>query len=270
MTFTQSIQGGVQEAWFMFYDSNGDPSGSTTVPLGNGQSSGAYKLIGIQNVPGSVPESTNVNVPGDDGNLGNIPFSSDAAREFILSFGLQDLDFEGWAQDTPVEQVGEIMMGVEDVSPLALATGALIVQSKAVKKNGAASGGAAWSGRIWPLAQLLPLGRETYAGRTAGVIRYKASLQPATNNAWGTTIVNKSGSPITAYSRRFDSDNPITMHAFRGALSSVTVDKTPKSVAKTSPFSDKVLLGVSGIVGRDVSLTPSVATGRPGLVLYEY
>lgn len=273
MTFKQSIQAGVQESWFMFYDANGDPSGSSPTALSNGTSSGAYKLIGIQNVPSSIPEPTNVSVPGDDGSLGNIPFASDAAREFILSFGLQDLTFEGLNQNTPVEQIGEINMGVEDVSSLVTATGCLIAQSKAVKKDGSGAGNAGWSGRMWPFVQLTPLGQEAQAGRAAGVIRYKASLQPAYNNPWGTTIVDNNGSQISAYSRPFKSSYPVTLHAFRGSITSFTLVKSPITVAKTKAFSDKVELTVSSIntpTARLLTLSAPVGSGRPGMVLYEY
>lgn len=273
MTFTQSIQAGVQEAWFMFYDANGDPSGSSPTPLANGQSSGAYKLLGIQNVPSSVPEPTSVPVPGDDGNLGNIPFANDAAREAILSFGIQDLVFEGLNQNTPVVQVGEINMGVEDISTLTNATGCLITQSKAVKKNGSGSRNSAWSGRIWPYVQLVPLGQETMAGRTAGVIRYKATFQPAFNHPWGTTIVNNAGNQISAYSLPFKADNPITLHAFRGAITSFTLDRTPSSLSKTTAWADKVALAIASIntpTPRLLTLSTPADGGRPGLTVYEY
>jgi hypothetical protein len=43
MASPQSIQAGTQEAWFMFYDSNGDPSGDSPIALASGTNSSAFR-----------------------------------------------------------------------------------------------------------------------------------------------------------------------------------------------------------------------------------
>lgn len=273
MASPQSIQAGTQEAWFMFYDSNGDPAGNTPVALANGANAPAYKLRGIQESPSPIPEAEAVPIPGDDTSLGAISFSSDAAREMTLNFGQMDLQLEAYLQNTALETYGSIQMGLSDPDLLILATGALIVQGKAIKQSAGVQGQAAWSGHIYPYVQLQPLNRETFSGRTAGVIRYKAVAQLAFNDAWGTTIVDANGAPIGGYARPFTSSRPLTMHAFRGALSSFTLLKTPTAVSSTRPYSDKVALGVTSIntpTARLLTLTGSVVAGRPGLVFYEY
>lgn len=273
MASPQSIQAGTQEAWFMFYDANGDPSGYTPDILPDGQNRGSYKLVGIQEVPAATPESEAVTIPGDDTSLGSIQFSSDAAREMILNFGQMDLTLESRLQNTDVDTFGSIQMGVLDLATLVLATGCLIVQGKAVKRSPGVEGRAAWSGLIYPYVQLLPLNRETFSGRTAGVIRYKAVAQLAYNNSWGTTIVDKNGAQIGAYARTFTSSYPLTLEAFRGSLSSMTLTKTPTAVSTTRPFSDKVAIGVTSIntpTPRLLTLASGVSAGRPGEVLYEY
>lgn len=268
MALDQSLQAGVQQAWFMFYDSNGDPSGKTTTALANAASAGAYRLRGIQEMPTGIPEADAVPIPGDDTVLGNILFSSDAPREFVVNMGQMDLTLDAEMQNSLVETVGEAKMGVIDLSNLVLATGALIVQGKAI-----IDGLGGYSGWIYPLVQLQPLNREKFSGRTAGVIRYKGVAQPAFNRPWGTTIVNKSGSEISAYALPFTTrGGPLTMHAFRGSITSFTLDKGPISVAKSPTYSDKVALTVSSIsaVTRLLTLSAAVGGGRPGMVVYEY
>jgi hypothetical protein len=266
---SRSIQAGVQQAWLLFHDTNGDPSGDTTTPLANGQIRGSYPFRGIQTMPTGIPESDAVNVPGDDTSLGSIGFGSDAPRQFVMNFGYQDLNLDGELQNTAVETLGDIEMGLIDSPDAVLATVSLIVQSKAVV-NGVSS----WTGYIYPSVQIQPLGRETFAGRTDGVIRYKGTAQLAFNNPWGVTIVNKSGTPTSGYARPFKSPNPLTMDAFRGngILASWTLAKSPISATKTRPYSDKIALGVSSVnpTTRVMVLDTVVVVSRPAVVLYEY
>lgn len=268
MPETQSIQAGVQQGWLMMYDENGEPSGNDTTALANGEHRGSYWFRGIQELPTGIPETDTVAIPGDDGNLGNIQFSSDAPREFVVNMGLQDLELEKRLQNTEIEEVAGAQVGVTDSPDTVLATVSLIVQSKAI-----IDGRASWSGWIYPQVQLQPLNRETFSGRTAAVIRYKGVAQPALNRPWGTTIRSRGGSPISAYALPFTASHPMTMHAFRGSITSFTLDKTPHSVAKTSAFVDKVALTISSVntpTSRLLTLSGPVTVGRPGLAVYQY
>lgn len=265
----ESIQAGVQQGWLMFYDSNGEPSGNDTTALANGESKGSYWFRGIQEMPTGIPETDTVPVPGDDTVLGNLQFSSDAPREFVVNMGLMNLELEMRLQNTAMETIAGGDTGAIDTSDVTLATVTLIVQSKAV-----VNGRASWSGLIYPLVQLQPLNRETLSGRTAGVIRYKGVAQPAFNRPWGTTILSRGGSPISAYVLPFNNfPYPITMHAFRGSITSFTADKTPSSASATSAYVDKVAQTVSSVntpTPRLITLSGAVAAGRPGLAVYQY
>ncbi len=273
MASPQSIQAGTQEAWFMFYDANGDPSGDTPDVLPSAQSRGAYKLVGIQTAPSAVPEPNDVSIDGDDTSLGVISFSSTDPRAILLNFGQMDLTLEGRLQNTDVETYGNVQMGLIDLSTLVLATGALIIQGRAVKRAPGVSGRAGWSGIIYPFVQLLSLNRESWEGQTAGTIRYRASIQLAYNKPWGVTITSKSGSEIGAYGIPFTSSFPLTMDAFRGSLSSFTLNRSPQAIASTRPFVDKVALGVTSIntpTPKNLVLATPAAADRPGVVFYEY
>ena len=273
MASPQSIQAGNQEAWFMFYDTNGDPSGNSPVALGSGTSAPAYKLIGIQTAPSPIPESETVTVPGDDTSLGAINFASDAPREMLLNFGLMDLTFEALLQNSLVENFGTISMGLLDTDIPFTAYGALIIQSKAVKKTPGVSGQSAYSGWVYPYVQLFPLGRETAEGRTAGSIRYKGVAQAAFNNPWGTTITDKNGAQASAYARPFTAAHPLTLHAFRGAVSTLVPLRAPAALASTRAWVDKVAVTITSI---NTPTTPLItfsaptAAGRPGAALFEY
>lgn len=266
----QSIQAGVQEAWWMFYDSNGEPSGSTPIALADGASSGAYKLKGIQESPSPVPESESVSIDGDDTSLGAIDFSSAEPREFLLNFGLMDLTFEALLQNTLVETLGSISIGMLDTDTPFNASGALIIQGRAVIE-----GQAGFSGWIYPLVQLKPLGRESASGRTAATVRYKAVAQMAFYNPWGVTTTDKNGAQRGAYARPFKAAHPITMHAFRGSITSFTLDRSPATLASTHAWSvpDKAKLTVSSIntpTPRLLTLSGAQPATRSGLALYEY
>jgi hypothetical protein len=274
MAFKQSISAGVQQTQFLFFDANGDPSGDSPTPLANGEYKGAYQLVGIQEFPTGIPEAEAVTIPGDDGSLGSILFASDAPREMLANFGQMDLELEARLQNTLVETLGDIRMGLIDTANTILATGALIIQAQSVKRSAGVQGQAAWSGLIYPNVQAQPLNRETFSGRTAGVIRYKLVAQQAFYKPWGVTISDEVNGDIAAYAIPFTSPYPLTLGAFRGdgIITSWTLHKTPISVTKTRPFSDRVAIGVTSVTPstKNMLLSAAVPAGRPASVLLEY
>jgi hypothetical protein len=274
MAFGRAISAGVQQTQFLFYDANGEPSGDTPTALANGEYKGAYQAVGIQELPTGLPEAEAVTIPGDDSTLGSILFAADAPREMLINFGEMDLDWEALLQNTLVETLGDIKMGLLDTANTILASGALIVQARSVKRSSGVSGQAGWSGLIYPNVQIQPLGRETFSGRTAGVFRYKAVAQQAFYKPWGVTISDEVNGDSAAYAIPFTSPYPLTMGAFRGdgITTSWTLHKTPINVNKTRPFSDRVALTVNSVTPstKVMVLSAAVAAGRPASVVLEY
>jgi len=274
MTFTQSISAGVQQTQFMFYDLNGEPSGDSPTALANGAYSGAYQMVGVQEFPTGIPEADVVTIPGDDTSLGSISFASDAPREMLMNFGQMDLELEARLQNTLVETLGDIKMGLIDTANMILATGALIVQARTVKRSTPVQGQAAWSGLIYPNVQVQPLNRETFSGRTAGVIRYKGVAQQAFYKPWGITISDEVNGDTAAYAIPFTSPYPLTLGAFRGdgIITSWTLHKTPISVQKTRPFSDRIALTVNSVTPstKNMTLSAAVVASRPASVVFEW
>jgi hypothetical protein len=273
MSSLQSISAGVQQTKFLFFDTNGDPSGNSPTPLADGEIKGAYELVGIQEFPTGLPEAEAVNVPGDDSSLGSLLFAADAPREMLANFGQMDLDLEARLQNTLVESLGDARLGLIDTANTILASGALIVQARSVKRGAGVQGQASWSGLIYPNVQVQPLQRETFAGRTAGVIRYKIVAQQAFYKPWGTTISDEANGDTAAYAMPFTSPYPLTMDAFRGNGVKVNwvLAKTPVNVANTNAFSDRVALTVNSVTPSTRTMVISAALGsRPGVVIYEY
>lgn len=274
MSFTQSISAGVQQTQFLFYDANGEPSGDSPTALANGTYSGAYQWVGIQEFPTGIPEAEAVPIEGDDTLLGSILFSANTPREGLITFGQMDLDLEARFQNTLVESLGDIRMGLIDTANTILANGAIITQARTVKRSTGVQGQAAWSGLIYPNVQVQPLNRETLAGRTAGSYRYKYVAQQAFYKPWGVTISDEVNGDVAAYAIPFTSPFPLTMGAFRGdgIITSWTLHKTPINVNKTRPFSDRVALGVTSVTPatKNMLLSAAVAVNRPASVLFEW
>lgn len=274
MSFSQAISAGVQQTQFMFFDINGDPSGDSPTPLTNGQYKGAYQWVGVQEFPSGLPEAEAITIPGDDSTLGSILFSSDAAREGLITFGQMDLDLEARFQNTLVENLGDIKMGLIDTASTILANGAMITQARSVKRSTGVQGQAGWSGLIYPNVQVQPLNRETLSGRTAGNYRYKYVAQQAFYKPWGVTISDEVNGDIAAYAIPFTSPYPLTLGAFRGdgIITSWTLHKTPISVGKTFPFSDRIALPVTSVTPstKVMVLTGAVTASRPGVVVFEW
>lgn len=274
MAFAQSISAGVQQTQFMFYDANGDPSGESPTALTNGQYSGAYGWVGIQELPTGLLEAESVTIPGDDGSLGAILFASDAPREGLITFGQMDLTLEAAFQNTLVETLGDIKMGLIDTANTILASGAMITQARSVKRSTGVQGQAGWSGLIYPNVQVQPLNRETFSGRTAGSYRYKFVAQQSFYKPWGVTISDEVNGDVGAYAIPFTSPYPLTLGAFRGdgIITSWTLHKTPINVNKTRPFSDRVALTVNSVTPstKAMVLNAAVGSARPAVVVFEY
>lgn len=230
------IAAGTQLAYYGIYNSIGVHQGGSATLAQGAAGNGMKRLKGIQRAnPGPV-ESESVDVDGDDGTLGAIEFPPDTVPEWIVESGVFDLDIQAALQTTAVEQVGDVQMGVLQPNNPVHPDIVWIYNSKSKKKDAGVDGLKAWSGYIVPISSTVPLGREAMEGRTAGADRYKVTAQVAGKKPWGVTIVDADlgtdGAPLLPFS----SENPVTMHVFKGdgAVSEFgPLDKTPVSVGKT-------------------------------------
>jgi len=275
MAFYKNVSAGVQEAWLSFTDTEGFSIGNTTSTLSAGSTRGSYKFVGIQQMPSAVPEGEAVVVEGDDGVLGTLLFESAAPREFLINMGQGDLTLDAQLQGTTTYTEGDMILGAVDPNAPEYPTVALIVNSRSLKRDTGQTGQKAWTNFLYPAVQIQPLDRETYQGRTAASYRYKGVAQAVTNLNWGVTVNNQfTTEAATAF--RTTSEYPVTMHAFTtdGSNMVITLDKTPAGTtsAKVRVYIERVLqTGYTVSTGaKTVTLAGSPATGRRGVIFYQY
>lgn len=274
MSFTQSLSAGVQQSWISFLDSENFAIGKLTSAIAAGQIRGSYPFKGIQTMPTGIQESDVVPVPGDDTTLGSFIFASDKPREFLMNFGQGDLDLDALLQGTLVETIGNLKVGLADPGLPVYPTVCLIVNSRALKENTGVAGQAAWNVFIYPVVQIQPLNRETLAGRTAGVQRYKGVAQAAYNHPWGVTLSSAVNGNLSSFVFQMTSNYPLTLDCFRGdgIVTNWVLNKTPVSVVETNAFAERVAQTVNSVTPatNTATITTPVVANKRGVFLYGY
>lgn len=274
MTFQKKLAAGVQNAWLWFNDADGFALGSDTTALTAGTSRGAFRFVGIQQMPSGIQEGEVVPIPGDDTNLGGILFESDAPVEFLINMGQGDQGIDAKLQGTLVETMNRISLGLVMPGTKTLATIGLLVQSRSIKRENT-SGQAAWSGFLYPNVQLEPLNRETFQGRTAASFRYKGVAQKSQYKPWGVTISEAVNGDDETVAFDVNSSYPLTLDAFKldgNPTPTFTLNKTPIDITGTMPFVERVARTVTSVTPstKQMVLTATGLVNQRGVVLYEY
>lgn len=231
---TRHIVAGFQEAWIGFMNSQGFFIGSATSQPAVGTGSGMISVLGVQNATPGIQEGEVVQVPGDDTSLGQFAFDADTLPSFILNMGAFNLNTDALLQDTLVETLGDIKIGVLQPGASNYPDACLIFQGYAKSKDTGSDGVKAWQQFVFPICTVQPLDREEFAGRTAGVNRWKVTVNRASRKPWGVTIADAVNGTSNAPILKLTTDNPITFAAFvgNGVATTYTLDKTPISVDK--------------------------------------
>lgn len=274
MSYSKNLQAGVRDSWLSFLDTQNFAIGNTTSAISAGSIRGSYPFVGIQQMPTGIPEGDTVPVPGDDTNLGNFIFSSDAPREFLMNFGQFDLELDALLQGTLVETLGNWKIGLGDPGNPSYPSVSLIVNSRAIKRDSSVSGQAAWNVFIYPVVQIQPLNRETLQGRTAGVNRYKGVAQQAFNHPWGVTIAEAVNGDLSSYVFPVTSNYPLTLDAFtgNGVVTDWVLNKTPINTSETKAFAERVAQTVNSITAatKTMTITSPVANNARSVAIYGY
>lgn len=271
------ISAGTTQAYFGFVDSLGFLLGETTTAPTNGTLQAMLRLLGIQSAAAGLPESEDVNIPGDDETLGTITFAPDETPAFVANFGANDLDFNARIQQTAVETIGGMDFGVLQPNDPGAPNGTLILQGKAVDKDAGTAGQAMWTGQIFPLVTASPLGRESFEGRAAGVYRVKFTAQKASKKPWGVTIADGDLGTDGASVIEFGLDHPLLMDRITGDGSTTEFTLT-KALAATDHLAAFVNTqqmlqsgGVTGTVGSTtITFSSAPAAGAKVIVLYGF
>ena len=271
------ISAGTTQAYFGFIDSLGFLIGETTTAPSSGSLQAMLRLLGIQTAAAGLPESEDVNIPGDDETLGTITFAPDETPAFVANFGANDLDFNARVQVTSVETLGGIDLGVLQPNDPGSPNGTVIIQGKAVDKDAGTAGQSMWSGQIFPLVTAAPLGRESFEGRSAGVYRIKITAQKASKKPWGVTIADGDLGTDGASIIEFGADHPLLMDRITGNNSTDSFTLTKPLAAtdhlfvwdQTAPLSHGS--GVTGTVGsQTLAFDSAPAAGNKVIVLYGF
>lgn len=276
MTPTKTAAAGTRLAYLGFIDTVGFLLGGATTAPANGSGDGMLQLLGIQEAAVGITEGEAVLVPGDDGIIAQFLFSPDALPEFVMNLGAHDLDQDALLQGTLVEQLGQIKIGVLQPNSPVYPDACLIIQGEAKSKDTGSDGTKAWEGYFIPVVSLQPLGRETFAGRTAAVNRIKGVTQVASKKPWGVTITDAilgtDGAPVLP----FKSNYPLTMHRYTGTGAggqSVVLDKTPASLSEIVVHSDTALLVATTdytISGATLTFVTNPAAGAKVVIVYGF
>lgn len=112
MSFSKNIAAGAQQSWISFLDNDNFAIGNARSAIAAGQIRGSYPFIGVQQTPTGILEGEAVPVPGDDFKLGEFIFQSDEPFELLMNFGQGDLGLDALLQDTLVESLGDINIGL--------------------------------------------------------------------------------------------------------------------------------------------------------------
>jgi hypothetical protein len=273
--YDQYIAAGTQQTQIAFLDTDNIVIGNNrTAPAAGAAPVGSYNAVGIQDASDIIPEGEDVSVDGDDGSLGAFNFASADPRNFVLNMGQFDLLLNSRLQNTGVVQVAGASMGVGDSPEVQLATVAMIIQGRSIKRSAGQSGREAWTGFILPVVTLRPLDRAAFAGRTAGQNRYQATVQLATNYPYGVTFAANVEKVLSNYIIPFSSEYPMTMDAFTldGILTSWVLSKTPVDVNNTAVFVERSQATVNTVTPatKTITLASAGVSGRRAVAFYGY
>jgi len=259
MAPNKNIQAGTQYAFWGRLDSDArftDITGSITT---SSQLKGMQRILGIQTANPSPGDTTEVPVPGDDGIMGQFVFEPATITAFTIQTAVFDLVQQAVLQDTLVESFGDGYLGMMQPNSPNFIDICCIIQGRAKSQDAANRGVKAWAGYLVPLAQGIPQGRETFAGRTAGFDRIKVGPQVASKKPWAVTITNAVNGTDGAVLIPFSFDNPITLVAGVGDGATLTFTLpegiTPISAAK-SPF----IVGTAPITPASVNVANRTVT----------
>lgn len=251
-------------------------SGTSQPAINTG--AGMISVLGVQSATPGIIEGEVVNVPGDDTTLGQFAFDADTLPAFILNMGAFNMNTDALLQDTLVETLGDLRIGVLQPGAGNYLDACLLLQGYAKSKDTGTDGVKAWQQFWFPICTVQPLDREEFAGRTAGINRWKVTVQRASRKPWGVTILDAVSGTSNAPILKSISDNPLTMHVFvgNGSGTTVTLDKTPVSVGKIIVHTQTGQLLVATtdytvvVATRVLTFIAAPASGNRYEILYEY
>jgi hypothetical protein len=215
-------------------DANGNIAGTTGTVTGGAAGSPGFRILGAKVAPIVAPNADAVPDTGDDAFLGSFLFPSAAVRQFQLDGAVSGLQINSYLGSGNVMQVGNSDLGFLDTIPFSPVNVALLVNSQAKSQVAGNVGQGIWSGIIVAKAQGIPIGRETFSERAAGVFRWQFIFSLADRFPWGetfnTTVHGISQATLVQWSGNYRKG----WHRFTGDGATVTFGPLKYTPASTS------------------------------------
>lgn len=184
-----TIFAGFDRCEAMVLDSAGVMSGvSPTLATGATGSSG-FRLLAAKDAQNlGAPEPEVVAITGDDAYQGGFIFPSAQPRQFMLTAAVMGFDVNAYMGVGQPYAIGNAEVSVLDSTPFGPINLAMIVTSQQKSAAGSNIGVGLFGGHIIPQIQGIPLGRQTYQERAAGIMRFKFIMSQAAQFPWGETF----------------------------------------------------------------------------------
>lgn len=266
------ISGGNNYAFISWYDENNNylTGGTRTAPSAGGQDgSPSARVLGIQTASPTVGQPEAIQIPGDDGLLGELDFENVDTRQFVITIGVQDLGFAANLNNVNTfETAGATMMPL-DTGEVDDRNACVILQAKAEDTQTAAS---KWAGVFALKGTTRYLGRETFEGRTGGAFRFSFTPKRGQYLPWGVTLSNSVHRSEQARYLPFDADHPMHLQVFTGdgTETDFNLKHDPISLSKIEAWEDRVSLSISSLSGNTITFASAPTNNRPVIVLYQF
>lgn len=151
-------------------------------PLADGDAVGMSRLVGGKTSDIAVQETETLTPTGDDGTLGAVfEFDPTAQPSGTLEVGVHNLEQQAQFQNTLIDEIlTGSYVGVLQPKDVARKNVFLQYTRRAVDKDDATSGLAAWQQYIMPRARMQPLGSAQYQERAESPDRYRVIVNNTT------------------------------------------------------------------------------------------
>lgn len=212
----QLIAAGFERLDFHILDSAGIAAGTTGTITSGATGSAGGRFKGVQTAEIKVGEPDNVNIPGDDSNQGSFVFGPAEIPSFDIIVGVMDLSIEAAFQSTTVFDEGSFSWGVLDPGSPSYADVALLGVSRAKSKVSSNDGVSHFQMIAVPKCQIIPLGRDSYQGRTGAGFRFRVLPTRADAYPWGLTLKDSVQGTQNGVIFPFTAPNRTTFHRWTG------------------------------------------------------
>jgi len=264
----RTFQAGFAKLEYHILDSTGVPAGATGVCAtgATGVAAGRYYRVKTANI--QVPKPNPQPVTGDNGYGGGFNFPSLAIRSSDFLFAEQNLTADGIFQKTNVQTMGNLTMGLYDVSPFQLNQALFMATSDAQAQESGQVGSGLYT-LTYGVGSALPIGRDNFQeqavasngitvtwnvldrypwGFTYGATENANQATLGVINGWqypytlhrwriasGTTVVNL---PVTPAGTTLNTDFFLYRRAANGTVTQYITGVTVSAVAKTVTIPD--------------------------------